>query len=203
MKLLVNIRGCNGAGKSTIPMLMYERDPEMRTVSVDDNGKAPWITIFPKYGWIALGTYHSKTGGMDTFKNNSVTFRTLEYAWTNYPDYDILMEGVISSTILSTYVKVFKEYKKKVRHNQINRRNILVMNFLPPLEVCIERVLDRNGGTPVKEDQIESKWNSVNRNHYRFLEYKISSVKINTAKISREAMLGSFFKTCDKHRRLK
>ena len=62
-RMLVNIRGCNGSGKSTIPMSMID-DPDMFVQELlgSDGKKISALTIFPSYGWVALGTYFNKTG---------------------------------------------------------------------------------------------------------------------------------------------
>jgi hypothetical protein len=183
-------------------MLMMD-DPKMRVVGVYEvKGKrvAPFVTVFPSYGWVALGTYHAKTGGMDTFKNNEYTQDALEYAWVNYPDYDILMEGVIASTIKSTYANLFHEYEERVQSGLICPRKILVMNFLPPVEVCIERVYKRNGGKPIKEDQVAGKWRTVYNNVNYFREEGFRSIRVDTSKFPRKRMLEKFEILCDRYR---
>ena len=68
-RILVNIRGCNGAGKSTIPMSMMS-DPKMfvQELKYSDGKRMGSFTVFPSYGWIALGTYFNKTGGLMVFE---------------------------------------------------------------------------------------------------------------------------------------
>ena len=109
-RMLVNIRGCNGAGKSTIPMAMMD-DPDMFVQELvgSDGKKISALTVFPTYGWVALGTYFNKTGGLDTLKNNEITRMTLYAALDLFPEYDVLMEGIMASTIRSTYIDLFHE----------------------------------------------------------------------------------------------
>lgn len=196
--MIVNIRGCNGAGKSTIPMSMMDVDPEFEVIKlgVSKTGKpcSPALTIFHKLGWIALGTYFNKTGGMDTYKNNADTVMALMYALKNYPEYDIIMEGVIASTISSTYVKLFTELEE-------DGHQVLVMAFTPPLEVCLQRIQKRNGGKPINEKLVESKWNSVNTGVRYFREAGLTCLRIDTSRCSQGSMLDNFFKTVDKYRR--
>lgn len=196
--LIINIRGCNGAGKSTIPMSMMELDPDFEVVKlgVGKNGKpcAPAITVFHKLKWVALGTYFNKTGGMDTYGTNAETKTALFHALTNYPDYDILMEGVIASTIKSTYAEMFIEL-------QDYGHQVLIMAFVPPLEVCLERIQQRNGGKPIKEDLVGSKWRSVNSGVDYFREQGLECLRIDTSKCSKKSMLKNFLKTVEKYRR--
>lgn len=194
MRVLVNIRGCNGAGKSTIPMAMMN-DPDMwvHTI-VDDTGrKLSAITVFPTYGWVALGTYFNKTGGMDTLKNNAVTKLTLQVALKEFQSYNILMEGIMASTIRSTYVNLFHEVEKSwpIR--------VIVLNLLPPVEVAISRVYSRNGGKPINEGAVRGKWETVAKNAKVFSDEGFISIRVDSSKVRKENMLKAFFKTVRKY----
>ena len=196
--MIVNIRGCNGAGKSTVPMSMMEVDPSFEVIKlgVGKTGKPcnPAITVFHKLKWVALGTYFNKTGGMDTYGSNQDTQDALAYALEHYPDYDIVMEGVIASTIKSTYADLFKQLEAE-------GYQVLVMSFLPPIKVCLERIQIRNGGKPIKEDLVVSKWNSVNTGVEYFRKAGIQAIRIDTSKCSKDNMLRSFLRTVEKYRK--
>lgn len=197
--MLVNVRGCNGSGKSTIPMSMMD-DPNMYVHEIvgSDGKKISAITVFPSYGWVALGTYFNKTGGLDTLKNNAVTKLTLFAALDGFPEYDVLMEGIMASTIRSTYIDLFHEvedyYGKK-------RLKVIVVSLLPPVDVALSRVYKRNGGKPINEAAVAGKWNTVARNVEAFAEAGFTSVKVNSAKVKKRNMLSAFLKTVDKYRR--
>lgn len=198
-RVLVNVRGCNGAGKSTIPMSMMD-DPKMYVHEIvgSDGKKISAITVFPSYGWVALGTYFNKTGGLDTLKNNAVTKLTLFAALDGFPEYDVLMEGIMASTIRSTYIDLFHEvedyYGKK-------RLKVIVVSLLPPIDVALSRVYKRNGGKPINEAAVAGKWNTVARNVSAFAEAGFTSIKVNSAKVKKRNMLPAFLKTVDKYRR--
>lgn len=196
--MIVNIRGCNGAGKSTVPMSMMELDPDYEIIKlgIGKNGKpcSPAITVFHKLKWVALGTYLNKTGGMDTFKTNQDTRTALKYALENYPDYDIVMEGVIASTIKSTYAELFKSLEAQ-------GHQVLIMAFLPPLEVCLKRIQQRNGGKPIKEDLVAGKWRSVLSGVKYFRDEGLTVLKIDTSKCAKKTMIWNFLRTTDKYRR--
>lgn len=196
--MIVNIRGCNGAGKSTVPMSMMELDPgyEIVKLGVGKTGKPcnPALTVFHKLKWVALGTYLNKTGGMDTYGSNEDTRKALEHALEHYPDYDIVMEGVIASTIKSTYAELFKSLEAQ-------GHQILILAFVPPLEVCLERIQQRNGGKPIKEDLVAGKWRSVNSGVAYFRNEGLTTLRIDTSKCTKENMLKCFLRTVDKYRR--
>lgn len=194
-RLLVNIRGCNGSGKSTIPMSMMD-DPDMYTIEKPYKGKRKKIlTVFPTYKWVALGTYFNKTGGLDVFPNNELTQKALWYALKKFPEYDIIMEGVISSTIKSTYINLFHDVEEKYPDTKI-----VVMNFVPPLEVCLNRIQKRNGGKPIKEEAVRNKWKIVNRNVQAFKDEGFVSIKVDTSKISKGNMLLTFEEKIEKYK---
>lgn len=196
--MIVNIRGCNGSGKSTIPMSMMDVDPQFEVIhlGVSKTGKpsSPALTIFHKLGWIALGTYFNKTGGMDTYKTNADTVKALMYALENYPEYDIVMEGVIASTIKSTYAELFKKLEAE-------GHQVLIMSFLPPIEVCLSRIQHRNGGKPINDELVASKWRSVSTGVEYFREEGLTCLRIDTSRCSRVNMLDNFLKTVEKYRR--
>ena len=179
-------------------MSMMELDHEFEVVKlgVGKNGKpcAPAITVFHNLKWVALGTYFNKTGGMDTYGNNAETKMALEYVLEHYPEYDVIMEGVIASTIKSTYAELFKALEGR-------GHQVLIMAFVPPLKVCLERIQQRNGGTPIKEDLVESKWHTVNSSVEYFRTAVLTCLRIDTSKCSKEGMLKNFLKTVEKYRR--
>lgn len=196
MRALVNIRGCNGAGKSTIPMSMMD-DPEMYVHEImgSDGKRISAITVFPTYGWVALGTYFNKTGGMDTLRNNETTRMTLYAALDGFPEYNVIMEGIMASTIRSTYIDLFHE----VQEYYGDDLTIMIISLLPPVEVAISRVYSRNGGKPINEEAVRGKWETVARNVAAFGEAGFTSLKVNSAKVPKERMLSAFLKTVRKY----
>lgn len=195
-RVLVNIRGCNGAGKSTIPMSMMD-DPDMFVEELRYSGgkKVASFTVFPTYGWITLGTYFNKTGGLDTIKGNERIKTVLYAAIGMYPEYDIIMEGIICSTVFSSNSELFHEIEEKTG------LQVIILTLVPPLEECLKRIQLRNGGKPIKELLVKNKYGSVVRSHEKFKSEGFTCVKVNTSKVTKGAMLSSFLKTVEKHRR--
>lgn len=187
---LINIRGCNGAGKSSIPLSFLANDRGAFVFTLNGKDKA---TCFPSYGYVAMGRYRTKTGGLDGFKGNDETKEVLEALWKT--PFNILMEGVISSTIFSTYAELFKELEQR----DDPKRAIGIMNLVPPLEVCLARVQKRNGGNAVDEKAITSKWNTVNRNADKFKEEGLNSWKSDNSGITLNETLDWFFGEVNKH----
>lgn len=173
-------------------------DPDMfvQELKYSDGKKMSALTVFPNYGWVALGTYFNKTGGMDTLKNNEITKATLYAALGLFPGYDVLMEGIMASTIRSTYINLFHEiegqYKKGLK--------IIVLSLLPPVEVAISRVYKRNGGKPIKEDAIRGKWNTVEKNVKEFSDAGFTSIRVDSSRVKKHNMLKAFLKSVNRHR---
>ena len=195
-RVLVNIRGCNGAGKSTIPLsMMYDPDMCVETLLDSQCQRIAAITVFPNYGWVALGTYFNKTGGLDTISCIEAVKTALHAAICLYPDYDVLMEGILCSTTFSSYSAIFHDIESTYG------MQVIVLSLMPPVEEAIKRVYDRNGGKPVKENLIRDKWGMVYRSHQKFKHDGFCTVRVNPAKITREQMLPCFMKTINRNRR--
>lgn len=193
-RVIVNIRGCNGAGKSTIPMCMMD-DKKMFVQSYDWEGKQKnMLTVFPSYGWVALGTYFNKTGGCDTLSTKSMTEYALIRALEDYPEYDIILEGIILSTVFSTYGELFKDLEEEFD------RTAVIVTLTTPLEVCIERIYKRNGGKGFNEKLVRDKRDMVMRSHEKYKAIGLKAIKIDPSKVSKDKLLGKFFKTIDKYR---
>lgn len=170
-KLLINIRGCNGSGKSTVPISMMN-DPDMYVIEKPYKGKdRKIVTVFPTYGFVALGSYHNKCGGLDGYVDTDMVKKGMWYALKKFPEYHIIMEGVIPSTVYSTYEKLFKEVQQKYPE-----RLVVVLNLLPSVAECIHRIKLRNGGKPIKEDLVRSKWDAVHKNSVKFRQAGIISL---------------------------
>ena len=186
-RLLINLRGCNGSGKSTIPLSMMN-DRGRYVIEKPYKGKQRKIlTVFPKYNFVVLGAYLNKTGGMDTFPDTELCMKAMNYAIAKFPGYNILMEGIMASTVYSTWRNAYKKVEEKYPEIQI-----VILNLIPPLHVALERVQLRNGGKPVNEQAIESKYNTVLRNSKKFKQDGFKSEIWNTSECKKDDMLCEF-----------
>lgn len=184
--IVVNIRGCNGAGKSTIPIQMAQ-DGSILLSWFSNRKERAFATYFPKYNTVALGTYLNKTGGLDTYPNNETTRKALELLWLS--PFDIIMEGVIASTIKSTYAELFHRFLDR---RDIPRRELAIVSIVPPVQVCLDRIQLRNGGIPIKTQAVISKWHTVNRNVEFFAEEGFNSVRVDNSDVELDDTLNWF-----------
>ena len=120
---------------------------------------------------------------------------TLYVALDGFPEYNVLMEGIMASTIRSTYIDLFHE----VQEYYGDDLTIIILSLLPPVEVAISRVYSRNGGKPIQEEAVRGKWETVARNVSAFREAGFISLKVNSAKVPKERMLSAFLKTVRKY----
>ena len=185
---LVNIRGCNGSGKSTIPIKMLENDKYSFEVVWNVEGKERVLaTVFPQYNFLALGHYHSKCGGMDSIRTTDEIRLSVDLLWNL--NFNILMEGVLASTVRQTYIDLFS----RLNSEKTIKRDITIYNILPPLEVCLRRIQSRNGGKPIKEELVASKWKTVSNNVKHFADAGFNSISVSNEDISVETTLDWFF----------
>lgn len=185
---LINIRGCNGSGKSTIPIAMLNTDNNAFEVVWRQNDRERVVaTVFPSYEYIAIGHYHSKCGGMDSMKTTDEIKMAVEVLWNL--NYNILMEGIMASTVRQTYIDLFHQ----MNESQPFQRDIVIYNLLPPLEVCLKRIQARNGGKAIKEELVLSKWKTVDNNVKHFQNAGFKSIKVSNEDIDKEDTLKWFF----------
>ena len=197
MRMLVNIRGTNGSGKSTIPICMKMWDLESYEVIRPYQGKPKKIlTVFPTYGWVALGDYNNQVGGLDKFPNKAFIQKVLEYALKKFPDYNIIMEGILTATTYSTYVELFKRVQRDYNVQPV------IYYLMPPVEVCIERIKQRNGGKPFKEDLVHAKYGMMKRGIEKFAQAKdFPLVVIDNSNLDKTLVLDQFFDALSQIRR--
>lgn len=188
MRLLVNIRGTNGSGKSTIPISMKD-DPDMYVVVRPYKGKPKKIlTVFPTYGWVALGDYSNPTGGLDRFPNKAFTEKVLRYSLKRFSDSNVIMEGILAATTYSTYAQLFKEVQEEFDVQPV------IYYLMPPVDVCIERIRRRNGGKTFKEDLVVAKYGMMKRGIKKFEKAgDFPLFVVDNSTLSKPAMLQQFF----------
>lgn len=187
---LVNVRGTNGAGKSTIPFSMLEADPRAFELTYHfENRERVIATVFPTLGWLALGSYRTACGGLDSYKTTEQTFDSIKLLWDL--DFNILMEGIICSTVRGSYLDFFTSINGEVE----KPRDIMIFTLLPPFETCLARIQARNGGKEIKTDQVRSKYQTVAKNVKLFEEAGVTSLTGDNSNITKAETLEWFLKS--------
>jgi len=188
-RLLINIRGTNGSGKSTIPILLIQSDDESYVISKPYKQRMKKIlTICPNHKIVILGEYSNQTGGLDKFPNKAFTEKVLRYAINKFPEYSIIMEGILAATTYSTYAELFKNVQDEYGIQPV------VYYFMPPVETCIERIKKRNGGKEFKEDLVIAKYGMMKRGIKKFDEAgDFPVVVVDNSRTKKSFALQQFF----------
>lgn len=186
---LINVRGGNGSGKSTIPALMLESDPDSFEViwKYKNRRESVICTVSPKYKFVIIGHYRVKSGGLDTLVNNQEMIDAVKVLWRF--KYHILMEGILASSLFKTYADFFKEME-----TQEYRREVIIYNLVPPYSFCLDRIKERNGGKEVNLRLFQRKYNAVKANVQKFIDAGFKTIEFDTSTVARKDMLSEFLK---------
>lgn len=101
---IVQIKGANGSGKSTIAFQLLELSND---VEYTDYG-----TILHDLGWVLIGRYvpgKLTSNGCDKMGVVATIKDAIGVAFTNHPGFNILFEGMMISTIKSTFYNFLLE----------------------------------------------------------------------------------------------
>jgi hypothetical protein len=170
---IINVRGCNGSGKTTLLRSLVKRYnansnvivrscPEFREVDRDGEIAVHKSIPFTFVGQLAiLGDYMPRspgegpeptTAGCDRVKTQAATKNALEWAMREPLVECVLFEGVVVSTIYGPWRDWAEPFGG------------MTWAFLDtPLDVCLNRIQARNGGKPIKEDQVADKHATIER----------------------------------------
>lgn len=169
MKAFVNVRGCNGSGKTTLLRSLVKRSAQHTVVTVEIPerfGVVPlkMLKIPITYGqcdgnnFAVLGDYSptatGTTAGCDRIKTQEATKAALEFAAQNTALDFVLFEGVVVSTIFGPWAEWAARQEPYP----------MWWAFLDtPAPLCLERIQQRNGGQPIKEQLVLDKHETIER----------------------------------------
>lgn len=188
--MILNLRGCSGAGKSYPGFrLLNEFGPpveELRTLKYFPNRKTGKPRRKPKLigqvlpgGLCLAGRYTlgkstrtggvGYSGGLDGYFPMDEMQEMVEELCDRFPH--VYMESLMISGTQQRWIDFAREHG--------GYDGMVFATLDTPIELCIERVLQRNGGRPVKEDQIAKHRNQVLRCATRFHEEGLRSFMID------------------------
>jgi cytidylate kinase len=156
---IVNLRGCNGSGKSTIARALFQGEdyhevdlaPYHTPNGAPRNVRGYWV---PSRSLIVVGPYTTDCGGCDAVKTQDLVCESIRMAAVRARN--VFFEGVIVSTIYHRYHALSQELGG------------MVWAYLDtPLEVCLARIQVRNGGKEIKEHRVAEKVSSIIRTRER------------------------------------
>lgn len=156
--MIINLRGTNGSGKSTVAKgLMKGLEPnnvglvEYKTPA----GRPAHVmgTRVPDLDLIVVGKYTTACGGCDTIKTQDLCKEAVKAA--SKLASNVFFEGILASTLFSGYLALSQELKKA-------RKGGLVWCYLDtPLEKCLQRIQQRNGGKAINEQLVADKVRAI------------------------------------------
>lgn len=186
MVTFINVRGTNGSGKTTgLRKLVLDSDgyrvePTICQTDKDTGkpkGKPIPVTILAN-GVALLGDYtpeaaNRTTAGCDRISRQEDTKNILKHIATLPGVRVVLFEGIIVSTLFSGWQEFAEQVRREGNHQ-------FIWAFLDtPLEDCLRRVQERNGGKPVDTKQISDKWRSIDRVKQKAGEARLMTATIN------------------------
>jgi len=152
----INVRGCNGSGKTTL-LRCLARDPGCFVVEAPVPDHKPIPITYAPGGLAIIGDYTpaaagQTTAGLDRVKTQAAAKAVIEFAGSDPAVRAVLFEGVVVSTIYGPW----REWSRA--------NGGMLWAFLDtPLEVCLKRIQERNGGKPIKEEQVAAKHRTIQR----------------------------------------
>ena len=161
--MIFDLRGSSGAGKSYVGHALlerYGRDDEIILEPgnpFNKNKKKPKVGGYRlPGGLVVLGRYESTCGGLEIGLTGVQTGEYIEQAARLYDH--VFVEGLFLSLVYGRYL----ELQQKL----IDEGYEYVTGFLnTPMDVCHERVLERNGGKKINVDAtIIKNWTRIHKN---------------------------------------
>lgn len=177
---IIQIRGSNGAGKTTIVRQFVQRN-NLEIKKVNIKGKETCISTNKNGSIVVLGRYDKKTGGCDLYDNTEHVLNTIMWTMINLKPKIIVFEGMIYSLSYKFASKVSDFVKK------YNYQYIAISLYTNP-DVVFERIYKRNGGKPIKENLILDKIKSVKTSHNKLVSNGYNSKLIDTTNINENEM---------------
>lgn len=191
---LVNIRGANGTGKSTVPLLITFLDPDLVFVVNEDNKEI--LTYSPQYHLTMMGRYYTKTGGLDIslYQDKYYIAEVLTKVWHD-TNSNILMEGIVVSSSYGFYADLFRELV-----GVDDKRDVMIMNLVMELDDLEKRIMARNGGKQIKMHYVKGKQDTVKRNIPKFEEDGFNSWTTNNRDVPYEDMVDWYLREISENR---
>lgn len=173
---IIQIRGCNASGKTTSVKQFIQRN-NLETMEVSVKGKSTYLTTNKDKSIVVLGRYDKKTGGCDLFANKDHVFNTIEWVIFSLRPKTIIFEGLIYG-LTYRFASQVSDYAKKYNYEYSG------ICLYVDEKIAIERLYKRNGGKPIKEQNIFAKTKSTISSYKKLLAngYKVKMIDTSTIK---------------------
>ena len=190
MRLIAQIKGANGSGKTTIMKQLIDLAGDCYYLLRDDynlydlKGK-PYATVLYNLKWIIMGHYPktAKGGGCDNIHKVDHMKAILDDLHASYsPNYSIVFEGAMISSTMTLY------YHIRDMHDVTARAVLLRAS----LEGCIRRLEHRKGIKLTLDsfNHVEDKCLRIFRQDHLYIANHIRSIDVDN--IAEEEMVYEF-----------
>lgn len=105
MRKVVQVKGANGSGKSTIARQLISLSNNVELVTDASIMTKPYATVLHDIRWVVIGQYipGAKHGGCDNIQKMDITLMSIQTAAFTYDNYWVLFEGSLISTTMTCY----------------------------------------------------------------------------------------------------
>lgn len=170
---LINIRGTNGSGKSTMVNGLYLSSENKETVAIKLHNRRGqehdrFFDVLHDKHIVLLGGYKSDYGtkGVDRMDDVTEIIQGIMYVINHYPGWTIIMESATVSTSFWSYALLFDLLQRKginvvIVHLLMKDWNFVVNNVR-------NRTKRKEGAKEPKWDEIIDKKYIFYKNHFRF-----------------------------------
>lgn len=184
---VVQIKGSNGAGKTTIVKQLLTRSKQYDYATWELYGTRIYGTVMHDLGWAAVGAYYQEAvmGGCDLLKTNDQIKQAILDLRDDYPTFNIVFEGMMISTIKSTYYNFLLEL---ARTDGIEPLFVILR---ASIDTCLEHLHAR--GTMregVNVENIAGKCQLVIRHAAEYDQQYVRHINVNL--MPRDRMLATF-----------
>lgn len=144
----MNVRGTNGAGKSSMAKGLILREPSPELIMVDGLKKVAY-NYLPSQNILIVGNYKNQCGGCDNLVKAQIV-PLLKLAWLT--DCNVLFEGVLVANSKLPYMHLMQELDETTK-----RRKYGFIYLDIPVQTCLDRIQIRNGGKEINEELVIGK----------------------------------------------
>ena len=170
---LINIRGTNGSGKSTMVNYLYTSSKDKETIEMTLSNRrgqshTRYLDILKDRHIVLLGGYNSTYGTKGTDRLDDVTeiIQGIMYAINNYPEWTIIMESATVSTSFWSYAILFDLLQKQ--GVDVKVVHLFMKDWEFPVNNVRNRTKRKEGAKEPKWDEIKDKRFIFYKNHFRF-----------------------------------
>ena len=140
---IIQVKGSNGSGKTSLVLDLGKLSENWTWLQTPDG--LTYATVFDDINWVAIGKYdpNAKMGGCDLMPSVESMKQAILDVMKHYPDYWIVFEGMMISTIKSTFYEFLLDLEAR------GKAQALFVILKSTVDGCLERIAGR--GTMKKD----------------------------------------------------